>query len=132
VVGAVYRGIDTLDGVMSRKVDSDLTDVIGDMIKGSKHYGQVRIIILDEKNLPEPVSAEKIWASTGKPVIYFTHEDTYDPRYHLHFRGKTIQAVGIDEGSIIRVLNRIMTEEGVMAIKMADIILNRIPLLHNV
>lgn len=132
VVGAVYRGRNTLDGVISRKAEPGLTDVSVDMIKESKHYGQVRIIILDENHLPEPVSAVKIWESIGKPVLVFTSEYAYDPGYHLLYRGKTIQAAGIDEGSAIRVLDRIMTKEGVMAVKMADIILNRISLLHNV
>jgi endonuclease V-like protein UPF0215 family len=132
VVGTVYRGRDTLDGVMSCKAESGLADAVVDMIKGSKHFGQVRIIVLDENILPEPITAETIWEGTGKPVLIFASEEAYNQRYYLKYRGKTIQAAGIDEGSAIRVLDRIMTEEGVKAVKIADIILNRIPKLHNV
>ena len=131
IVGAVYRGKDTLDGVVSSRSDT-LLEGVSDMLVESKHHGQVRVIILDEKQLPEPVSVDSLWERTGKPVLMFSSDDVYDQRYHLKYRGKTIQVAGIDEGSIIRVLDKIMTEKGTDGLKIAGIILNRIPRLHNV
>lgn len=50
VIGIVFRGGYWLDGVMKTEVaidGMDATDKIADMIKGSPHYAQLRVIMLN-------------------------------------------------------------------------------------
>lgn len=50
IVGAVFRGGDWMDGVLRSEITRDgldATEIICDMIKKSKHYGQIRAVILD-------------------------------------------------------------------------------------
>jgi endonuclease V-like protein UPF0215 family len=70
VVGVVYRGGLWLDGAIWWKAE-DLEGAIAEMLKGSPHSGQVRVILLSRANLPTDVivSVEKLSAEVGKPVI---------------------------------------------------------------
>lgn len=50
IVGAFFRGGDWLDGVMRTHVTRDgmdSTEAIVEMVKSSKHFGQIRVIMLD-------------------------------------------------------------------------------------
>ena len=50
IVGVVFRGGDWIDGVLRSDITRDgldATDVICSMIKESKHYGQLRVLMLD-------------------------------------------------------------------------------------
>lgn len=132
MVGAVYRGKDVIDGVVSHVSFSGLVEGIVDMLCGSKHYGQVRLILLDEKMLPEPVSADILWENTGKPVLIFTKDEEIDPRYFFRYKEHTIRAAGIDEDSARRVLNKLLKESGSESLRIAGIILKNIAQLHNV
>ncbi len=71
IVGAVYRGSLWLDGVLrAHSEGNDLTQAITDMLAGSPHSGQVRVILLSHDNLERAtVSATELYAKTGKPVI---------------------------------------------------------------
>ncbi len=133
IVGAVYRGKDALEGVLSGVSEKGLNEAIGDLVQGSKHYGQIRLILLDEEKLPEQVSASGLWEQTEKPVLLFSREGTFfDHRFHLRYKNRLVYAAGIDEGSVTRVLDKIHGVDGVLALDMADIILNRISGLHKV
>ena len=92
---------------MSRKEDSSLTDIICQTLKNSKHYGQVRLILLDEKTLPEPVNTKTIWKLTGKPVLVRTLGCDFDPRHMIQYNGLIFSATSIDEDSVKRVLKKI-------------------------
>ncbi|MCW4011931.1 MAG: hypothetical protein NWF07_02945 [Candidatus Bathyarchaeota archaeon] len=131
-MGAVYRGKDVIDGVVSHVSSSGLAEGIVDMLCGSKHYGQVRLILLDEKMLPEPVSPDTLWEHIGKPVLIFTKDGEIDPRYFFRYKEHTIRASGIDEDSAQRVLKKILKESGSESLRIADIILKNIARLHNV
>lgn len=132
IVGVVYRGKDIIDGVVSLVTGAGLGEGIADMLCESKHHGQVRVIILDEDLLPEPVSVEKLWEQTEKPVLFFSKSMEIDPRYLFRYKERVVRAAGIDMESARRVLDRIYCESGSEALRMADIILRNIVRLHNV
>lgn len=74
IVGAVLRGGDWIDGVLSSEITKDgldATDIICSMIKNSKHYGQIRAIILDGVTYGgfNVVDIQKLYRETGIPVI---------------------------------------------------------------
>lgn len=132
IVGVVFRGKAVIDGVISRVTCSELVEGIADMLCESKHFGQVRLIFLDEELLPELVSVDKIWEQTGKPVLMFTNSIDFDPRYCFRYKDRIIHAAGIDEKSARRVLDKIYFESGSDALRIAGLLLRNIARLHNV
>jgi uncharacterized protein len=76
IIGAFMRGGEQLDGVLSSKVAKDgmdATEKIVTMIKGSKHHGQIRVIMLDGVTYAgfNPVDLENLYEETRIPVIVF-------------------------------------------------------------
>lgn len=74
IVGAVFRGGDWIDGVLRSEITRDgldATGVISSMIKKSKHYSQLRIIMLDGVTYGgfNVVDIEELYRETGLPVI---------------------------------------------------------------
>lgn len=74
IVGAVFRGGDWIDGVLRSEITRDgldATRVIITMIKNSRHYGQLRIIMLDGITYGgfNVVNIEELYRETGLPVI---------------------------------------------------------------
>lgn len=72
VVGVVYRGSLWLDGVMKTTTrEADLTDALIGLVKGSPHYGQIRVILLSKDKMPPYaiLAIERLHAETNKPVI---------------------------------------------------------------
>jgi endonuclease V-like protein UPF0215 family len=74
IVGAFFRGGNWLDGVMRSEITRDGmdgTDVISEMVKASKHYGQIRVIMLDGITYGgfNPIDIVRLFEETGVPVI---------------------------------------------------------------
>ncbi len=74
IVGTVFRGGDWIDGVLRSEITRDgldATEVIVKMIKNSRHYGQLRIIMLDGITYGgfNVVDIEDLYRETGLPVI---------------------------------------------------------------
>lgn len=74
IVGTVFRGGDWIDGVLRSEITKDgldATEVIRDMIKKSKHYGQIRAVILDGITYGgfNVVDIQMLYRETGIPVI---------------------------------------------------------------
>jgi len=72
VVGVVFRGARWLDGVLSAtSKDADLTRMIVEMINGSPHRKQVRVMMFQAEMIPKGVKIDtiKISSETSKPVI---------------------------------------------------------------
>lgn len=74
IVGTVFRGGDWIDGVLRSHITKDgldATDVICNMIRNSKHYGQIRAVMLDGITYGgfNVVDIEKLHRETGIPVI---------------------------------------------------------------
>ena len=74
IVGAVFRGGDWIDGVLSSEITKDgldATAVVCNMIKNSKHYGQIRAVILDGITYGgfNVIDIQGLYRETGIPVI---------------------------------------------------------------
>ena len=131
-IGAVFRGNKELDGVLSHRGGSGLEEVISSMLLGSKHQGQVRLILLDENRLPEPVDPGEIWEKTGKPVLVISGKTEIDSRYMFEYQDRVFLAAGVDEESAKRVIKKIGGSSGFEVLRIAEIILEKTLLLHNV
>ncbi len=76
LIGAYFRGSEQLDGVLCRYVTKDgmdATDIIVSMIRDSKFYGQIRVIMLDGVTYAgfNPVDINRVYKETSIPVIVF-------------------------------------------------------------
>lgn len=76
IIGAFMRGGDQLDGVLRSQVTKDgmdATESIIRMVRGSKHYGQIRVIMLDGVTYAgfNPVDITRLYEETGIAVIVF-------------------------------------------------------------
>ena len=74
IVGAVFRGGDWLDGVLRSHITkdgTDATDTIIRMVTNSKHFGQVRVMMLDGITYAgfNVVDITVVFERTGIPVI---------------------------------------------------------------
>ena len=74
IVGAVFRGVNWIDGVLRSEITKDgldATEVICEMIKKSKHYGQIRTVILDGITYGgfNVVDIQMLYRETGIPVV---------------------------------------------------------------
>ncbi|MDD3042815.1 MAG: DUF99 family protein [Methanosarcinaceae archaeon] len=74
IVGTVFRGGGWMDGVLRSEITrdgKDATEVICRMAKRSKHYGQLRVIMLDGVTYGgfNVVDISKLNKETGLPVI---------------------------------------------------------------
>jgi endonuclease V-like protein UPF0215 family len=79
VIGVVFRGGYWLDGVMRTQVEVDGLDAthkIAEMIMGSPHYGQLRVIMLDGVTFAgfNIVDTLRLSERTRLPVIAITRE----------------------------------------------------------
>ena len=79
VVGVVFRGGESIDGVMHTHVEIDgldATDKFIQMINSSPHYKQLRLIMLNGLTFAgfNLVNIKKLYADTGLPVLVLTHE----------------------------------------------------------
>ncbi len=76
IIGAFFRGGVQLDGVLCSEVTKDGMDATGTiirMVRNSKYYGQIRVIMLDGVTYAgfNPVDINLIFSETGIPVIVF-------------------------------------------------------------
>ena len=74
IIGAIFRGGEWLDGVLRSEITRDgmdATDVIIKMVTSTKHYGQIRVIMLDGVTYGgfNPVDIVRIHEETKLPVI---------------------------------------------------------------
>lgn len=71
IIGAVFRGGDTLDGVIRiHKPKGALTTALVRAIRGSNHYAQIRVLIVEKSEfLGRKVDLERLSKLTGRPLI---------------------------------------------------------------
>ena len=74
IVGAVFRGGEWLDGVLRSHIikdGTDATDTIISMVTKSKHFGQVRVLMLDGITYAgfNVVDITAVFEKSGIPVI---------------------------------------------------------------
>ncbi|MCJ7574020.1 DUF99 family protein [Candidatus Bathyarchaeota archaeon] len=140
VVGVVFRGARWLDGVLyATSKDADLTRTIVEMINGSPHRKQVRVMMFQAEMIPKGVKIDtiKISSETSKPVIILGAKGLggaqADPNTGYFTWGKGADAVevaylGLRERDVEAVL-RVSTREGSTpeALKVAGLILGALP-----
>jgi endonuclease V-like protein UPF0215 family len=130
VIGAVFRGKLWLDGVMSIYASGDdLSGEIAEMVKTSRHFGQVRVILLDEAMLPNIVAIDPflISESTSRPVLYL-HDSAgeIDERYMFNWRGKQVTSIGLREVDAVKILDTVTSDGTPEALRVASMIANNL------
>lgn len=76
IIGTFFRGGEQLDGVLRAEITKDgmdATEIITKMIKRSKYYTQIRVIMLDGVTYAgfNPIDIIKLHEETNIPVIVF-------------------------------------------------------------
>ncbi len=76
IIGALLRGGEQLDGVLRCEITKDgmdATDTIIEMVRNSKYYSQIRVIMLDGVTYAgfNPVDIKSLNEKTNIPVIVF-------------------------------------------------------------
>ena len=136
VVGVVYRGRLAVDGVLcSVSASPDLTSAAVDMIRGSDHFNQVRVLAVDMDGLPHGagMDLDGLAEGTGKPVLGLTRAPVeLDERFMFLWRGHTVTSVGLGRGDAERVLETCSSEGYPEALRVASIVAENLPLLHKV
>ncbi len=79
LVGVIYRGAIQLEGVLSRWIErdgTDSTDVVIDMVRSSRHKGQLRVIMSESITFGgfNLMDIQRVWTETELPVIALTRE----------------------------------------------------------
>ena len=81
-VGIVYRGRLWLDGVMRTTAQGpEITKDIIEMIKGSPHHAQIRVVLLDGDLMCQGAAVDPVHLSRGtsRPVIAIGFEEAGHP-----------------------------------------------------
>ena len=125
VIGVVFRGGYWLDGVMSTKVEVDgfdATDKIATMVLNSRHYEQLRVIMLDGITFGgfNVVDIKKLNTETRLPVIAVTRDkpdfdDIRKALKNLRSPEKRWKAI-LNAGEILKVNTRRKDEKAFMEI----------------
>jgi hypothetical protein len=76
IIGAFFRGGGQLDGILRSEITKDGMDATGiiiRMIKKSKYYSQIRVIMLDGVTYAgfNPIDLKNLYDETNIPVIVF-------------------------------------------------------------
>ena len=115
IVGVVFRGGCSIDGVMHTKVSIDgldATQKLADMINDSPHRHQLRLVMLNGVTLAgfNIVDINKLSALTGLPVLALTNvkpnlEDIHEALKHLPDTEERWQLI-LNAGETYEVTNR--------------------------
>ena len=118
VVGAVFRGRLCLDGVMRTRAEGpDVTREAVEMIVGSPHHPQIRVVMLhgDLIERGAKIDPSGLSSGTSRPVIALNFDDTplrfeEDPFHRFSLkRGETsvsVISVGLRSRVTLRVLEK--------------------------
>ena len=76
IIGTFFRGGEQLDGILRAEITldgMDATDILIRMIKNSKYYAQIRVIMLDGVTYAgfNPVDITVLFRETGIPILIF-------------------------------------------------------------
>jgi hypothetical protein len=116
---ATTRGFGTLEGVDSTIIESLDNRRLSDFFKGSRHFGQVRVIAYESMNGINPSLLSKC---LGKPVLEIVPDSEFNEMTTVRFGGLVVKPLGIDEASTMRVLKVINCENRIPAIELARMI----------
>jgi hypothetical protein len=106
---------------------------VSGLIKESKHYGQVRVVIFDDESLPRSsgLVVQLIHEKIGLPIIYLRSGRGFDPRFMTRWRGRSVEPYGLTEGTVERILDLVLGEAGDM-FRVARLIAGNLDLVRNV
>jgi len=99
IVGVVFRGRYWLDGVMRTQIPAeefDATQSLADMIRGSPHHDQIRVIMMDNILLRgrKLVDINELYEKTLKPVIVLMERiPSYEDLQSRHEKGDFVSRV---------------------------------------
>jgi endonuclease V-like protein UPF0215 family len=103
--GVIYRGARWLDGVLySSTFHSEITKPIIELIVSSKHYKQIRLIMIHKKFLPHniEINVNGLSEKLLKPVIEISNYD--DEQSFEYEKGIFIKSFSIDKEKTLQVL----------------------------
>jgi hypothetical protein len=85
---------------------------------GSKHYGQVRVVVYESSTVVE-IDPYALTEALGKPVLVITDGSQFDGLRMARFNQFVVTPVGIDGASAELVLRTISLGPSIPAINMA-------------
>ena len=129
-VGVIFRGKRWIDGVIKSTIRGpDLTEGLTRMIKGSNHYPQIRVLLVDQRLIEGEATVDTIRLSldTKRPVIGLGFGfDQLGGDHGLkierleEFDGHSI---GLDKAPTVRVLTMASRDRGLPeALRVAELI----------
>jgi endonuclease V-like protein UPF0215 family len=108
-IGVVFRGKMFLDGVFTSHASEgeSLNLDVCRMIRDSKHFNQIRVIIFENNCVPPNESLDPffLFEETGKPVLQLSMNKEIDERYMFKWRNWTIYSAGLGKKDAIKVLD---------------------------
>jgi len=100
-VGVVYRGSLGVEGVIGcGPCGCDAAEAVSEAVRGSPHYGQVRVILLDVSRLPGGCALDpfKLADLAGRPVLALGPGDAeVDARHMFTWGAYTVASAGLTE-----------------------------------
>ncbi|OGD48329.1 hypothetical protein A3K69_04090 [Candidatus Bathyarchaeota archaeon RBG_16_57_9] len=124
-VGAVYRGRVGLEGVICAwSPGGDVTDGFLGALAGSRHRGQVRVILVDEASLPEGCTVDplRLAAGSGKPVLALGAGGTLDAVTAFAWGDRRVVCAGLGETDAARLLDAVSAGGHPEALRVAGLV----------
>jgi hypothetical protein len=92
---------------------------------GSKHYGQVRVVVCESSTVVE-IDPDALSEALGKPVLLVTDCSVFDELRMVRYHHFVVKPVGIDGASAEHVLRTISLGSSIPAIDMAKKIVHSV------
>lgn len=146
VIGVVMRGPEWLEGVLRTHIEKDgmdATENIAAMVTGSKHFGQVRAVMLNGVTFGgfNVVDIEALFEATGIPVIVVTRDepdmerirsalenvDSPEKRYDAILKAGTTVKIQTTKGKPIFIQSKGIDVKDAKELVMATSVHSRIP-----
>lgn len=119
----VYRGSSALDGVISGVISGYSTTELCALISGSRHHGQIRVIVYEESNCID-FDSVILSETLGKPVLMVVDGSKFDELEMVQYNGVTVRPIGINGASSTRVLKVVSRGQRIIALNVAEKIAN--------
>jgi len=138
IVGGIFRGGEWLDGVLRAEITRDGldgTDVIAEMVTGTRHYPQIRVIMLDGVTYGgfNVIDIRELHSRTGLPIIVvmrtepdmeqimraLQHLPDVDLRWQAIMNAGTITKIDVHESSLYIQCAGISTEDAAKIVRLS-------------
>jgi endonuclease V-like protein UPF0215 family len=122
-LGVVYRGRLGVEGVVGcRPCGGDAAEAVSEAVRGSPHYGQVRVLLLDLSRLPGGCALDpfRLADLAGRPVLALGPEEAeVDGRHMFRWGAGTVTSAGLTEGDARGVLDAVSVDGYPEALRVA-------------